>query len=153
MRKFSLNWSIFNLFVQKGNILDRVSDPSNFDFQLREQIFDQRSLGRSVGHEFGQIYGAVGQRGVRYYRGVVPGSNLGSIAQWREWGSIRCKHIVRRQQLSQRKARLLWLVENAFSPIAVQQLTSGTSAATHKLMEPHCDLPLVGPGSNLVDTA
>ena len=64
--KFSLNRSIFNLFVQKGNILDRVSDSGNFDFQLREQIFDQRSLGRSVGHEFGQIYGAVGQRGVRY---------------------------------------------------------------------------------------
>ena len=33
---------------------------------------------------------------------------------------------------------MLWLVENAFSPIEAQQLTSGTSAATHKLMEPHC---------------
>ena len=46
-------------------------------------------------------------------------------------GSIRCKHIVRWQHLSRIKARLLWLVENVFSPIKTQQATSGTSAATY----------------------
>ena len=50
-------------------------------------------------------------------------------------GSIRCKHIVRWQCLSQIKARLLWLVENAFSPTKTQQAISGTSAATYKLKE------------------
>ena len=54
-----------------------------------------------------------------------------------KWGSIRCKHIAREQHLSQIKARLLWLDENVFSPIKTQQATSGTSAATYKLMEPH----------------
>ena len=53
-------------------------------------------------------------------------------------GSIRCKHIVRWQHLSQIKAILLWLDENVFSPIKTQQATSRTSAATYKLMEPHC---------------
>ena len=52
-------------------------------------------------------------------------------------GSIRCKHIVRWQHLSQIKARLLWLVKNVFSTIKTQQATSGTCAATYKLMEPH----------------
>ena len=52
-------------------------------------------------------------------------------------GSITCKNIVRGQHLSPIKARLLWLVENVFSPIKMQQATSGTSAATYELMEPH----------------
>ena len=55
-----------------------------------------------------------------------------------KWGSIRCKHIAREQHLSQIKARLLRLVENVFSPIKMQQATSGTNAATYTLMEPHC---------------
>ena len=57
-------------------------------------------------------------------------------------GFIRCKHIVRWQHLSRIKARLLWLVENVFSPIKMQQATSGTSAATYELMEPHCTIIL-----------
>ena len=52
-------------------------------------------------------------------------------------GSIKCKHIVRWQHLSRIKARLYWLVENDFFPIKTQQATSGTSAATYELMEPH----------------
>ena len=55
-----------------------------------------------------------------------------------EWGSIRCKHIVKGQRISQIKARLLGQVENVFSHIKTQQATSGTSAAIYKLMEPHC---------------
>ena len=51
------------------------------------------------------------------------------------WGSIRGKHIVRGQHLSQIKARLLWLVENVISQIKTQQAISRTSAATDKLME------------------
>ena len=39
--------------------------------------------------------------------------------------------------LIQEKASLLWLAENVVSPIKLQQATSGTSAATHKVMEPH----------------
>ena len=49
-------------------------------------------------------------------------------------GSIRCKPIVRWQHLSRIKARLLWLAENVISPIKTQQATSGTSAATYKVM-------------------
>ena len=39
---------------------------------------------------------------------------------------------------AQVKARLFWLLENASSSIKMQQAKSGTSAATCKLMEPHC---------------
>ena len=53
---------------------------------------------------------------------------------WINWGSIRCKHVARWQHLSLIKARLLWLVENVFSPIKMP--SSGTSAVTYKLMEP-----------------
>ena len=53
------------------------------------------------------------------------------------WGRIGCKYIARWQHLSQIKAGLLWLVENVFSTIKTQQATSGTNAATYKLMEPH----------------
>ena len=53
------------------------------------------------------------------------------------WGCIGCKYIARWQHLSQIKATLLWPVENVFSPIKTQQATSGTNAATYKLMEPH----------------
>ena len=52
-------------------------------------------------------------------------------------GSVRCIHIVRWQHLSRIKARLFWLAKNVFSPIQMQQATSGTSAATYELMEPH----------------
>ena len=52
-------------------------------------------------------------------------------------GSIRCKHIVRGQHISQIKAMLLGQVDSVFSHIKAQQATSGTSAATYKLMEPH----------------
>ena len=53
-----------------------------------------------------------------------------------EWGSIRCKHIVRWQHLSQIKARLFWLVENIFFQLKTLLAKSGTSAATYDLMEP-----------------
>ena len=53
-------------------------------------------------------------------------------------GSVRCKHIVRWQHLSQIKVMLLWLDENVFSLIKTQQATYRTSAAAYKLMEPHC---------------
>ena len=44
-------------------------------------------------------------------------------ARWQHWSQI--------------KARLLWLVENAFSQIKTQQAASGTSVATYELMVPH----------------
>ena len=72
--------------------------------------------------------------------GSEPDELIPTLAQYElksQLGSIRCKQIVRWQHLSQIKARLLWLVENVFSPIKTQQATSGTSAATNKLMEPH----------------
>ena len=53
-----------------------------------------------------------------------------------ELGSIICKQIIRWQHLFRIKARLLWLAENVISPIKTQQATSGTSAATYKVMEP-----------------
>ena len=56
----------------------------------------------------------------------------------RQLGSIRCKHIARWQDLSQIKARLLWLAENVLSQIKTQQPTSRTSAAAYELMERHC---------------
>ena len=66
-------------------------------------------------------------------------------------GAIRCKQIIRWQHLSRIKARLLWLAENAISPIKTHQAASGTSAATYKLMEPHWQInytkkfmPMVG---------
>ena len=54
-----------------------------------------------------------------------------------EWDSIRSKHIVRWQHLSQIKAWLFWLVENIFFQLKTQQSKSGTCAATYKLMEHH----------------
>ena len=45
--------------------------------------------------------------------------------------------MVRGQHLSQIKARLLWLAENVISPIKTQHATTGTSAATYKVLEPH----------------
>ena len=47
------------------------------------------------------------------------------ILFWKNWGSIRWKHVVRGQNLSQIKARLLWQVENVLSLIKTQQPTSG----------------------------
>ena len=54
-----------------------------------------------------------------------------------QWGSIRCKRVIRWQHLSQIKARLFWIVENVFFLMKTQQAISGTSAATCKLMESH----------------
>ena len=54
-----------------------------------------------------------------------------------QWGSIRCKRVIRWQHLSQIKARLFWIVENVFFLMKTQQAISETSAATCKLMEPH----------------
>ena len=51
-------------------------------------------------------------------------------------GSIRCKHSVRWQHLSQIKASSLWLAENVFSPIKTERATSEASAATNKQMDP-----------------
>ena len=45
--------------------------------------------------------------------------------------------MVRGLHLSQIKARLLGPVEDVFSQINMQQATSGTSAATYKLIEPY----------------
>ena len=66
-----------------------------------------------------------------------------------QWGSIRCKHVVRGQHLSQIKARLLWLVENVLSPIKTQQPKSGTSAATYRLMEPQWRPPDSNPAKTV----
>ena len=54
-----------------------------------------------------------------------------------ECGSIRCKHIVRWQHLSQMKARLLWLVKKNFFQLKTLQAKSRISAATYDLMETH----------------
>ena len=59
-------------------------------------------------------------------------------------GSIRCKHIVRWQYLSQIKARLFGLVENIFFQLKMLQAKSGTSAATYDLMEPHWCQDILG---------
>ena len=58
-----------------------------------------------------------------------------------EWGSIRCKHTVRWQHLSQIKARLFWLVENIFFQLKMLQAKTGTGTAPYDLMEPHCRCP------------
>ena len=57
-------------------------------------------------------------------------ANIGSMVSWFapfsiQWGSIRCKHVVR------------WLVENVFFQMKTIPAIAGTSAATDKLMEPH----------------
>ena len=61
---------------------------------------------------------------------------------WLQWGSIKCKHIVRWQHLSQIKARLFWLVENVFFQMKTILAIAETSSENYKLMEPHyinCD--------------
>ena len=62
---------------------------------------------------------------------------LVTIEDVKQRGSIRCKHVIRWQPLSRKKARLFWIVENVFFLMKTQQAISGTSAATCKLMEPH----------------
>ena len=47
------------------------------------------------------------------------------------WGSIKCKHIVGWQHLSQIKARLFWLVVNIFFQLETLQAKSWTSATTY----------------------
>ena len=67
---------------------------------------------------------------------------------WRpELGSIRNKQIIWWQHLSRIKARLFWQDENVSSPIKMQQATSGTSAATYKMMEPHSYLSITDDNS------
>ena len=56
--------------------------------------------------------------------------------------SVRCKHNISWQHLSQKKGRLLKPVE-FFFPIKMQQARSGKSAASYKLMQPRCCLALV----------
>ena len=105
-----------------------------------------------------------GLRSIRSARGTWQPTSAklpGCIAAWlgwtgswtwvnsREWGSIRCKHVVRGQHLSQIKARLLWLVENVLSPIKTQQPKSGTSAATYRLMEPQWRPPDSNPAKTV----
>ena len=59
-----------------------------------------------------------------------------------QWGSIRCKYIVRWYHLYQIKARLFWQVENIFFQLKMLQAKSGTSAATYGLMKPHCSVDI-----------
>ena len=51
-------------------------------------------------------------------------------------GSVRCKHIIRWQHVSQIKARSFWLVENIFFSMETKQAVTGTSAATYVLIDP-----------------
>ena len=107
------------------------------------------ALGR-VEEEVGRRGPEEGRRGFRSRgfedRGRAPGFRLDMIELkllldlilvGRKLGSIRCKQIVGWQHLCRIKARLLWLLEKVFPPIKTQQATSGTSAATYKVMEPH----------------
>ena len=57
---------------------------------------------------------------------------------WYKLGSIRCKHNVRWQHLSQMKDGSFLVSFIFFLLIKTQHTLSGTSAATYKVMKPHC---------------